>query len=258
MSGHSKWSTIKHKKAINDAKKGKIFSKLSVQLTLAARQGGADPNSNPALRLLVDEAKREGFPSDNIKKAIEKGAGQGAEGGLEEASYEGFGPHGVAIIVDVLTANTNRAVADLRNMFSDNGGNMGDSGAVSWNFDVVGWITIKTGKMVPAKKFGQEDVFSPLPKDEVELAVMDLEGVMDIVEEEENTLEIIVDFKKLGSVRDAILNMGYVVEKAKVAKVAKNKKELSKEEFERVLSFIEAIEEYEDVQAVWTDASEKE
>ncbi|MCC7290172.1 YebC/PmpR family DNA-binding transcriptional regulator [bacterium] len=253
MSGHSKWSTIKHKKAINDAKKGKVFSRLSVQITLAARQGGGDPSMNPALRLVLDEAKREGFSADNVKKAIDKGTGAGGGEQLEEASYEGFGPSGITIIVDVLTSNTNRVVADLRKLFSDLGGHMADTGAVSWNFDTVGWINVKPGKMVKAAKFGQEDEYKEEGKDVVTLALMDISGVNDISEGEEGTLDIYTNFQDLGKVRDTILGLGYVITKAQIAKIAKTSKQLVGEELEKAVAALEGLEDYEDVQNVWTD-----
>ncbi|MCK9369017.1 YebC/PmpR family DNA-binding transcriptional regulator [Candidatus Dojkabacteria bacterium] len=253
MSGHSKWETIKRKKAVNDAKKGKAFSRLSVQITLAARQGGVDPDMNPALRLLVDEAKREGFPADNVKKAIEKGGGGEKGEAYEQASYEGFGPSGIQIIVDVLSSNTNRSVAELRSLMADVGGSMAEHGAISWNFDVVGWVNIMPGKMVKSEKFGAEDIYTPENKDEVELNVMGIEGVVDMGDSEDGSIDVYTDFKDLGKVRDAILATGYVVNKAQIAKIAKTKKKLAGEELEKALTALDRIEEYEDVQNIWTD-----
>lgn len=253
MSGHSKWSKIKHQKAINDAKKGKIFSKLSVQITLAARQGGGDPNMNPSLRLILDEAKAEGFNSDNVKKAIEKGTGTGPDSQLEEASYEGFGPGGIQIIVDVLSSNTNRAVTEIRTIFNDFGGRFGESGSVSWNFKTVGWINIKPGKMKKSEKFGQDDEFVPSNKEEVELELMDISGINDISDGDDDTIDIYVSYQDLGRVRDEILSKGYVVKKAQLVKIAGIKKKLEGNELEKAISALEMLEEYEDVQNVWTD-----
>ncbi len=256
MSGHSKWSTIKHKKGIKDAKKGKIFSKLSVQITHAARQGGGDPAMNPALRLLLIEAKAEGFNSDNVKKAIDKGTGKDDGVHYEEASYEGFGPGGIQIVVDVLSSNTNRAVAEIRTIFNNFGGRLGDSGSVSWNFKTVGWINVMPGKMVKSEKFGQEDEYLPSNKDEVELELMDIEGLDDMQEGDEGSIDIYVSYQDLASVRDAIISKGYVVKKAELVKIAGIKKKLSGEELEKALEALELIEEYEDVQNVWTDLEE--
>lgn len=253
MSGHSKWSTIKHKKGIKDAKKGKIFSKLSVQITHAARQGGGDPNMNPALRLLLVEAKTEGFNSDNVKKAIDKGTGKDDGTHYEEASYEGFGPGGIQIIVDVVTTSTNRVVADLRNLMSEVGGHMAETGAVSWNFDIVGWVNVMPGKMIKSAKFGQDDVYVEDNKDDVILTLMDIEGVNDIQDGEDGSLDIYTDFKELGHVRDEIFKLGYVVKKAEMARIPKMYKKLQGEQLEKALNALEAIEEYDDVQNVWTD-----
>lgn len=253
MSGHSKWSTIKHKKALNDAKKGKIFSKLSVQITVAARQGGGDPEMNPTLRLLLDQAKAEGFPSENVKKAIDKGTGQGDFEVYYEASYEGVGPGGIQIIVDVLTTNTNRTVADIRKIFSDIGGKMGETGSVSWNFDVVGYISMMPGKMVKSEKYGADDEYVPGNLEEIELELMDIQGVVDIKEGQEGSLEVITDFKELGHVRDEIYKLGYVVKTAQIAKIPKTKKTLSGEIYDKAIKALETLEDYDDVQNVWTD-----
>ncbi len=248
MSGHSKWSTIKHKKGINDAKKGKIFSKLSQLITHAARNGGGDVEMNPTLRLYVNEAKREGFPLENIQKAIDKGTGEGGGAALQEASYEGFGPGGINIIADVLTDNTNRVVADLRNLFSDVGGNLAEAGAVSWNFDVKGYINVKPGKMHKSEKYGEEDHYIEEIKDNVIIALMDIEGIQDIQDGEEGSLDVYMEFKDLAKIRDAITELGYVVTKAQIAKLPKLMKKLEGEEYEKAVNALEKIEEYDDVQ----------
>ncbi|KKR06301.1 MAG: transcriptional regulator [candidate division WS6 bacterium GW2011_GWF2_39_15] len=257
MSGHSKWSTIKHKKAINDAKKGKVFSKLSQLITHAARQGGGDINMNPSLRLLVAQAKEEGFPTDNIQKAIDKGAGSSDGVQLTEASYEGFGPGGIAIIVDVLTDNTNRVVSELRNMFEDFGGNLGEAGSVSWNFDTKGYINVKPGKMVKSEKFGEPDYFVEENIEEVMMLFMDVEGIEDIDISEDRTLDIYCEFKNLAKVRDAILKMGYVVLKAQLVKVPKMTKKIGEAELEKLNGAIETLEDYDDVQEIWTDLDQE-
>jgi YebC/PmpR family DNA-binding regulatory protein len=253
MSGHSKWSTIKHKKGINDAKKGKIFSKLSVLITQSARQGGGDPNMNPTLRLLLVEAKSEGFPADNIKKAIDKGTGNGADSHYEEASYEGFGPGGIQLIVDVLSTNTTRVVSELRGIFTEIGGRLGDSGSVSWNFSTLGWINLKPGKMVNSPKFGQDDIYEPENREDVELALMDIDGINDIKEGDDDSIDLYFEYKDLGRIRDQIIALGYVVKKAEIVKVANIKKKLEGEELEKAINALEKIEEYDDVVNIWTD-----
>lgn len=254
MSGHSKWSTIKHKKEANDAKKGKAFSKVSSQITHAAREGGGDVNMNPSLRMYVDKAKSVGFPIDNIKKAIEKGTGEGSSGVVfEEASYEGFGPHGVGIIVDVITDNKNRTVADLRNIFSDFGGNLGEMGSVSWNFEAKGYIVVKCGHMVKSEKYGEDDIFVEDDKEEAMMKIMDIEGILDIVEEEDSTLSVYTEFESMTKVRDEIVKMGYVLMDASIIKLAKMDKELKGEDYDKAISAIDRLEDYDDVENVWTD-----
>src|SRR5256712_8772828 len=143
MSGHSKWSSIKHKKAAKDAKKGKRFTKLIKEITVAARMGGGDINANPRLRTAVIAAKAASMPGDNIERAIKKGTGELEGVSYEEVQYEGYGPGGVAIIAQVLTDNKNRTVSEIRRMFTKHGGNMGETGCVSWMFDKKGWITVE-------------------------------------------------------------------------------------------------------------------
>jgi YebC/PmpR family DNA-binding regulatory protein len=254
MSGHSKWSTIKHKKEANDAKKGKIFSKVSTQITYAARQGGGDPDMNPSLRMLIDKAKGVGFPINNIKKAIEKGTGEGDSVIIfTEASYEGFGPGGIAMIVDVLTDNKNRVVADLRNIFTDFGGNLGEEGSVSWNFETKGLITIKCGHMEKGEKYGDDDRFVAEDRDDVMIKIMDIEGILDIEEEGSDELSIFTEFKNMTKVRDSIAKMGYILKDASIIKIAKIEKELKGEAYEKVIQAIDKLEDYNDVQNIWTD-----
>ncbi len=253
MSGHSKWSTIKHKKEANDAKKGKIFSKISSQITHAARIGGGDPEMNPSLRMYIEKAKSVSFPIENIKKAIEKGTGEGDSGIVfEEASYEGFGPGGIAIIVDVLTSNKNRVVSDLRNIFSELGGNLGEKGSVSWNFETRGLITVRYGHMEKGEKYGDEDIFVSEEKEEVMIKIMDIDGILDI-EEEGDILSVFTEFQDMTRVRDEVIKLGFVVTDAEIIKIAKIDKKLEGEEYEKAINAIEKLEDYEDVQNVWTD-----
>jgi len=257
MSGHSKWSTIKHKKAANDAKKGKVFSKLSTQITHAARQGGGDPEMNPNLRLYIDKAKSVGFPIDRIEKAISKGTGEGSEGiTFEEAMYEGFGPGGIQIVVDTLTDNKNRTVSDLRKLFEEIGGRMGDSGSVSWNFETKGLIVVKSGHMKKAEKYGQEDIYEAERRDEVMMTLMEIDGILDIFETDldgTEGLEVYTEYNNLAKVRDSISSLGYVIEEASIIKEPKNLKILSGSELEKARDAIEKLEDNDDVQNVWSD-----
>ncbi|PKN03007.1 YebC/PmpR family DNA-binding transcriptional regulator [Candidatus Dojkabacteria bacterium HGW-Dojkabacteria-1] len=257
MSGHSKWSTIKHKKAANDAKKGKVFSKLSTQITHAARQGGGDPEMNPNLRLYIDKAKSVGFPIDRIEKAISKGTGEGSDGTtFEEATYEGFGPGGIQIVVDTLTDNKNRTVSDLRKLFEEIGGRMGDSGSVSWNFDTKGLIVLRAGHMKKAEKFGQEDTYESENREEVMMSLMEVDGILDIYETELDGmegLEVYTEYNNLAKVRDSISSLGYVIEDASIIKEPKNLKSLSGTELEKAKDALERLEDNDDVQNVWSD-----
>lgn len=260
MSGHSKWDTIKHKKAINDAKKGKVFSKLSVMITHASRVGGGDPEINANLRLYIDKAKEAGFPADRIEKAIQKGVGDSGAGVMfEENTYEGFGPYGVQILIDTLSDNKNRTVAEIRQFFEDIGGRMGDTGSVSWNFEPKGYIVIKSGYMKKSSKFGERDIFEREDTEVVMLSIMDIEGVLDILDIEidgEKGFEIYTEFNQFAHVRDSISKLGYVIKEAIIVKEAKIKKKLTLEEKEKIDELVEKLEEYDDIQNVWTDLVE--
>ena len=260
MSGHSKWSTIKHKKAINDAKKGKVFSKVSVQITHAARQGGGDPSMNPSLRMYIDKAKDVGFPIDKIEKAINKGTGEGSEGVVfDDSTYEGFGPFGIQIMVDTLTDNKNRTVADLRKIFEDIGGNMGGNGSVSWNFDIKGLVVIKCGHMEEPEKYGGDEKYVAEDTEEIMLKVIELVGVLDLQEidiDGEKGLEIYTEYNKLASVRDKISELGYILIEAELVKEAKMKKDLNEVELQKARESLERLEDNDDVQSVWSNLKE--
>ena len=259
MSGHSKWSKIKHQKGINDAKKGKVFSKLAQQITIAARDGGSgDPNANPSLRMMMQKAKAVSMPMVNVQKAIDKGVGAGGSASsLETIVYEGFAPNQVGVIVECLTDNKNRSISELRNIFHDNGGTIAEPGAVSWNYNKRGYISIRPAIYVDAVKFGAEKEVKELDKEEVTLQLMEISGIMDIQEnqgEENLYLDIYTDPQKFGSVRDAIVAKEYIVDEAELAYVPKMVKTgLTEEQIDRVDHFVEAVEESEDVVNVWTD-----
>lgn len=257
MSGHSKWSTIKHKKALLDAKKGKIFSKLSTQITHAAREGGGDPDMNPSLRMYIDKAKEASFPQDKIEKAIQKGTGEGSEGVVfDNSTYEGFGPSGIQILVDTLTDNKNRTIAELRRLFEDIGGNMGTEGSVGWNFDVKGLIVIKAGHMEKADKFGEDDKFVEDDVEEVMLNIMEIDGILDIQEidlDGSKGLEIYTEYGVWGRVRDEVAKLSYVLKDAGIIKEAKTIKNLEGEDLEKAKKALETLEEHDDVQEVWSN-----
>jgi YebC/PmpR family DNA-binding regulatory protein len=258
MSGHSKWSKIKHKKAINDAKRGKVFSKLLHQITSAAREGGPDINSNPTLRLLVEKAKAESLPKNNIERAIARGAGISKDGKkLETAYYEGFSADGIGVIAEVITDNTNRTVSELRTVFSKHGGRLGDNGSVSWNFDVMGRILIASGVMKKSEKYGEGDVFQPVDSNIVIDKLFEFESIEDIKEpykeDDKYFIEILTDPKDLSKVKSAIEAEGWVIEELELARVVKTPKKASEAEIERLNKLVSSLEDIDDVQRVWTE-----
>ncbi|MFN2137893.1 MAG: YebC/PmpR family DNA-binding transcriptional regulator [Candidatus Promineifilaceae bacterium] len=234
MSGHSKWSTIKHKKAATDAKRGKMFTRIAKEITIAARAGGGDPDSNNALRLIIIKAKAANMPKDNIEKAIKRGTGELEGGDLVEALYEVYAPHGVAILVEVVTDNRNRAIADLRHVVSKYGGNMADSGSVAWQFTRKGYIGIT------------EDV----DEDELFLIAADA-GAEDIQFGE--IAEIFVELDEFQNVQLALEKAGIGTEEANVVYDPNTPIELDQGEALQVMGLIEKIEDLDDVQNVYSN-----
>jgi YebC/PmpR family DNA-binding regulatory protein len=240
MSGHSKWATIKHKKELTDNKRGQLFTKLTREITVAAREGGGDLEANFRLRLAVQRAKQDGMPADNIKRAIERGAGGGAAGeNWEEVTYEGYGPAGTALIVAAMTNNRNRTVAEVRAAFTRGGGNMGESGSVAWMFDTMGVIEVEVG-----------------PKgdmDEAELAAIDA-GAVDVErDDEERTLEVKTEFTDLKAVSDALAAAGLNVVSSEKAMIPKTTVQADEEKAQQNLKLIDRLEDLEDVQQVYSN-----
>jgi YebC/PmpR family DNA-binding regulatory protein len=237
MSGHSKWSTIKRKKAALDAKKGKIFTKLIKEITIAAREGGGDPDGNPRLRLAIDNAKAQNMPADNIERAIKKATGELEGVSYHELTYEGYGPSGVAIMVEVATDNKNRTVAEIRHIFSKHGGSLGETGSVAWMFDREGIITIpKQGKT------------------EDELLAIVLDAGADDLQTEEDFFEIITSVENFEPTRKSLIKNNLQIENASLQWVAKNQINVSGEDAEKVMKLIEGIEDCDDVQNVYSSA----
>ncbi len=257
MSGHSKWSTIKRKKGALDAKRGQVFTKISKMITIAAQEGGGDPDMNFSLRIAIEKAKEANMPKDNIDRAVKKGLGEGGGEALVEMSYEGYGPEGVAVIVDAMTDNRNRTAAEVRHIFEGCGGSLGSDGAVSWQFETKGLITIKCKKIQKSEKFGKEDEEVSIDKDECMLEIMEVEGVEDVreidLEEEGLGLEIYSDKKDFAPVRGQVEQLGYVIVSSEIIKVPTNPTKVSAEVVEKVHHFIESMEENEDVQNVWVN-----
>ncbi|MFA7248397.1 MAG: YebC/PmpR family DNA-binding transcriptional regulator [Dehalococcoidia bacterium] len=237
MSGHSKWSSIKHKKAATDAKKGQIFTKIARDITMAARHGDANPEMNPSLRLAIQKAKQANMPNDNIDRAIKRATGAGDADLLQEITYEGYGPGGTAVMVEVVTDNRNRTVADLRMAFSRNGGTLADNGAVAWQFDNRGVITIDTTKA---------------DADEVQLAAIEA-GALD-VDVSEGLVEVYTEPGELHPVREALEQAGIVIENAEVAKVPQNKVHLDEKHALTALKLFDWLEDLDDVSRVFSNA----
>jgi len=237
MSGHSKWATIKRKKGALDAKRGKLFTKLIKELTIAAREGGGDPNANPRLRLAVDNAKSANMPADNIERAIKK-----ATGGLEgvtyhELTYEGYGPGGIALLVEVATDNKNRTVAEVRHLFSRHSGSMGETGSVSWMFEKKGVISL------PAQKKSEEEILDIV-----------LEAGAEDLHTEDGYYEITTPVESFEQVRKALINAKLEIENASLQWIPKNNIRTTGDDAEKVLKLIEALEDCDDVQNVYSNA----
>lgn len=243
MSGHSKWSSIKHKKAARDAKRGKLFTKLIKEITIAARLGGGDINSNPRLRTAVSAARAQSMPNDNIERAIKKGTGELGGAQLEEVTYEGYGPGGVAIIFNVLTDNRNRVVSDLRHIFTRHGGNLGESGCVAWMFRKRGVITVERGAA-----------------DEDRLIELSLEAGADDVTSESDSFQVMTAPDKSAGVKEALEKAAIAVAHAEVTMVPENTVKISGSVVAQVLKLVEDLEDHDDVQNVSSnfDISEEE
>lgn len=234
MSGHSKWSTIKHKKAATDAKRGKIFTRLAKEITVAARAGGGDPEVNVRLRLVIDKAKGANMPKDNIERAVKRGTGELEGGQLEEALYEGYAPHGVGVLIEIVTDNRNRAVAEIRHVFSKSGGNMAEAGAVAWQFTRKGYISVR----------GDYD------QDEVFLVAADA-GAED-VRFEDGLAEIYTDLDNLQDVRAELESAELITDEVSVIYEPNNPIELDQVAAVQVMKLVELLEDLDDVQNVYS------
>jgi YebC/PmpR family DNA-binding regulatory protein len=243
MSGHSKWATIKHKKAATDAKRGRAFTKLIRELTIAARSGGADPDSNPRLRTAIAAAKNENMPNDNIDRAIQRGTGQLEGETLEEVTYEGYGPGGVGMLVQVVTGNRNRAAGEIRHVFSKNGGNMAETGAVGWMFHRKGDISVP-------KELADEDTMLGI--------VLDA-GAEDL-RDDGSHWEVVTPPDAMERVREALETSKVKPASAEVAWIPQNYVKLTGQQAQQMLRLMESLEEHDDVQHVYAnfDIDEKE
>ena len=236
MSGHNKWSSIKHKKGAADAKRGKVFTKVIREITVAARMGGGDINGNPRLRAAVALAKSENMPKDNIDRAIKKGTGELEGVSYEEANYEGYGPGGVAVLVDCLTDNKNRTVADVKHLFERYGGSLGEPGCVSYMFEKKGLIVIEKDKV-----------------DEEELLDLVLEAGAEDVKEEESEFNVITDASDFESVKKAVDDAGIPNTFAEVTMIPQNTVEVEGKKAQQIFNLIEALEDVDDVSNVYAN-----
>lgn len=238
MSGHSKWSTIKRKKAVIDAKRGKEFTKLIKEITVAARLGGGDVSSNSRLRLLLDKAKDINMPIDNAQRAIKRGTGELPGQNYEPHMYEGYGPAGIAVIVETLSDNKNRTVAEMRHLFSSSGGSLAEGGAVSWMFEKKGVI------------HSQECTLS-----EDEILSMLLDYSIDDIHLEKNLLTVTCDPKELDKVKTALSSQGLKIESADLEWVAQNQVTLSQDQENTAYEFLSELEDHDDVQNVYSNVA---
>jgi YebC/PmpR family DNA-binding regulatory protein len=236
VSGHSKWATIKHKKGKEDAKRGKLFSKLSRAITVASREGGTDPALNVSLANAIEKARSYSMPKDNIERAVQRGGG-GADGdAYENIVYEGYGPAGVAVIVEVLTDNRNRSAADVRNIFSKHGGQLAQPGAVAWVFERRGSI------IVDGTKFAEDDIMTAA-----------IEAGADDVRQDGDEFEIITQPADLAAVRDAIAAAGIELEQAELTMIPKNTVKLEENDARKTMKIVDALEDSDDVQEVYAN-----
>ena len=233
MSGHSKWSQIKRQKGANDVKRGAIFTKVGREIAVAARAGGADPDGNFRLRLAIEKARSVNMPADTIKRAVERAAGGGDGEQFEEIAYEGYGPGGVAVLVEAATDNRNRTAAEIRSIFSKSGGQLAGSGSVAWQFEPRGLITVPVG--------GQ---------DADELALVAIDAGADDVDTDADPLEVYTEPGQLERVRRSLEEAGVAVESAETTMVAKATVELDSSRARQALRLVEALEDLEDVQRV--------
>ena len=237
MSGHSKWSTIKHKKGATDAKRGKIFTKLIKEITVAARMGGGDPETNPRLRHALNSARSQNMPKDTFERAIKKGTGDLEGVNYEEILYEGYGPGGVAVLVECLTDNRNRTIAEVRQVFNKAGGKVGTDGCVAWMFD-------KKGLIIVSKEDSDEETLMELALDS---------GAEDI-KEETDSFEIITEPSDFDAVKDAIDAAEIKYELAEITMIPQNLTKVEGKEAEQMISFMDALDDSDDIQKFYSNA----
>ncbi|MDY0234599.1 MAG: YebC/PmpR family DNA-binding transcriptional regulator [Gudongella sp.] len=242
MSGHSKWSTIKHKKGKEDARRGKVFTKLARYIMVAAKEGGGDPDYNPSLKAAIDKAKAENMPNENIERAVKKGTGESGVDVFEEISYEGYGPSGIAVIVDCLTDNRNRTASDVRHAFDKYGGNLGQTGSVSFIFDRKGFLAIERTEKI----------------DEDELTMLAIEaGAEDFISGDDG-FEVITEIADFNNVKDQLLKEGYNFAAAEITYIPQNMINLTNDaDIKNMEKLVDMLEDNDDVQEVYHNWEEE-
>ncbi len=237
MAGHSKWANIQHRKGAQDKKRGKLFTKLIREITIAARMGGPDPDANPRLRTAIDKARGQSMPKDNIERAVKRGAGDTEGTDYEEIRYEGYGPGGVAVLVDCLTDNRNRTVAEIRHAFTKFGGNLGADGSVAYLFNHVGQISLPGGT------------------DEDQIMEVALEaGAEDIISNDDSSFDVITDPQEFESIKDALAAAGLEAESSEITHRASTSAVLGEKDAVRMIKMLEVLEDLDDVQNVYSNA----
>ncbi|MCF6097794.1 YebC/PmpR family DNA-binding transcriptional regulator [Thermovorax subterraneus] len=237
MSGHSKWANIKHKKAKMDAQKGKLYTKLSKMIIVAVREGGPDPEANPRLRDVIEKAKEANMPNENIIRAIKRGSGELGGENLEEALYEGYGPGGAAILLEVMTDNRNRTAAELRHIFDKHGGNLGEAGCVAWMFEKKGLLIVEKNEGINAE----------------EIMMLAIEAGADDVEEQEDSIEIITSPEQFETVKNVLQENNVKLSSAEITYLPKTTLTLSEKDSEMMEKLLEALDDHDDVQNVYTN-----
>ncbi|HWT44810.1 MAG TPA: YebC/PmpR family DNA-binding transcriptional regulator [Vicinamibacterales bacterium] len=241
MSGHSKWHTIKHKKGAADAKRGKIFTRIIKELTVAARNGGGDPNSNPRLRTVIAEAKSVNMPADNIKRAVQRGTGELPGVSYEEITYEAYGPGGVAIMIEVLTDNKNRTVGEMRHALSKYGGNLGEANSVAWMFEKKGYIVVEKSK-------AEED----------KLMTAAIDAGADDMRDDDDNWEVVTPPDAYEAVLEAVKALGIEPAVSEIALLPQNYIKLEGKSAQQMVKLMDVLEEHEDTKKVWTNADIEE
>ena len=237
MAGHSKWANIRFRKGAQDAKRGKLFTKLIREITVASRVGGGDPASNPRLRSAIEKAKSQSMPKDNIDRAIKRGTGEDDGAVYDEVRYEGYGPGGVAVMVDGLTDNRNRTVAEIRHAFSKYGGNLGADGAVAYLFTHTGLLSF------------------PIGSDEYQIMEVAIEaGAADVITNDDGSIDVLSDPNEFGDVKDAMESAGFSPEQAEITMRASTSADLEVSQAETLLKLLDALDELDDVQQVYSNA----